>query len=286
MPSQHLKLAIAYRTDTGRVRTSNEDSVVVDAALGLALIADGMGGHNAGEVASKMVAELIKTAIAAHVATHGLASLDVAADRQKLLRNALHIANGRILAAAQNDVAYSGMGSTLVLALIRDNQLTIAYIGDSRLYRLRAGTLEQLTQDHTLVQQHLLSGLLTQEQVSEANNRHRLTRALGVMPEVAADMREEKLQAGDRYLLCSDGLSDHVPLLTMQAILSQPGVAQADQCRLLIAAANQQGGDDNISVVLINIGAGENSVWRWLQKPIDSYIKKMKREPKLPKWIN
>lgn len=245
------KLTFAHCTDTGRVRTHNEDSVVVDAALGLVLVADGMGGHNAGEVASKMAAELISTAVKAHVAIHGRNSLDVAAERQNLLRNAIHIANARILAAAQNDVACSGMGSTLVLALIRNDQLTIAHIGDSRLYRLRDGKLEQLTQDHTLVQQQLQSGELANEQATKTNIRHWLTRALGVMQMVFADMREEKLQAGDRYLLCSDGLSDHVSLLEMQNIVSQTAGTPIEQCHLLIAAANQQGGDDNVSVVLI-----------------------------------
>lgn len=281
MTSKRLTLTYAHRTDTGRVRSQNEDSVVVDEALGLALIADGMGGHNAGELASKMAAELISTAVAAHVATHGLASLTLAATRQHLLQQVIQIANARILSTAQNNEAYSGMGSTLVLVLFSGDQLTLAHIGDSRLYRLRDGKLEYLTQDHTLVQQQLQSGLLTIEQANKNNNRHWLTRALGVMPAVAADMREEKLQIGDRYLLCSDGLSDHVPLLKMQAILSQSGVTHAEQCRLLIEAANWQGGDDNISLVQITVSGGLRAWLAWLAQA-KLLIAKMQKGANLP----
>ena len=248
-----IKLKFAHCTDTGRVRTHNEDSVVVDAELGLALIADGMGGHNAGEVASKMAAKLISTLVAAYGATHGLAALHSAAKRQHLLRHAIQLANARIFSAAQKNAAYSGMGSTLALILFSQDQVTIAHIGDSRAYRLRDGKLEQLTQDHTLVQRQLRSGVLTNEHINKADNQHWLTRALGVMPEVAADMREEKLQADDRYLLCSDGLSDHVPMLKIQAILSQSDVTPSEQCRLLIAAANQHNGDDNISLIQVHV---------------------------------
>ena len=281
MPSQRLHLTFAHCTDRGRVRTHNEDSVVVDAALGLVLVADGMGGHNAGEVASRMAVELISAAVKAHVAIHGLASLDAAAERQNLLRNAIHIANARILVRAQSDVACSGMGSTLVLVLIRNDQLTIAHIGDSRLYRLRDGKLEQLTQDHTLVQQQLQSGELTNEQATKTNNRHWLTRALGVMQMVFADMREEKLQADDRYLLCSDGLSDHVPLLKIQTILSQSNVTPSEQCRLLITAANQQSGDDNISLIQIHV-TKHRSYWLVSLARAKLLITSLQKGAKLP----
>jgi protein phosphatase len=268
---------MASGSDIGSVRKNNEDSIIIDAGLGLALVADGMGGHNAGEVASKMTSELIHAALASHVAAHGLAALDLSTERQRVLQQAIQNANARMLSLAQSDENFHGMGSTLALVLFRNDQLTIAHIGDSRMYRLRDGTLEQLTVDHTRVQQQLQSGLLTLDQAGKANNRHWLTRALGVMPVVAPDMREENLQAGDRYLLCSDGLSDHVPLLTMQAILSRTGAGQAEQCRLLLAAANGMGGDDNISVVLIDIANAENSAWSRLQKLIDSCFNKMKK---------
>lgn len=283
MTSQRLTLTYAHCTDNGRARTHNEDCIVVDAALGLALVADGMGGYNAGEIASSMAAELISASITVNAA-HGSAALDHETERQHLLHKAIHIANERILAAAQSTAACNGMGTTLVLALFSKDQVTIAHIGDSRAYRLREGKLEQLTQDHTLLQQQLQAGLLTNEQASKANNRHWLTRALGVMPQVAADMREEKLQTGDRYLLCSDGLSDHVPLLKLQDILSHSGTTQAEQCRLLIAAANQHGGDDNISVVLISVRENR-SVWQvwqaWLGKA-KLQITKIQKGAKLP----
>lgn len=263
MTSQRFTLTYAHCTDTGLVRGHNEDSVVVDADLGLVMVADGMGGHVAGEVASAMAAELISASIAS-ATTHDSTALDRPTQRRQVIHKAIHIANERILVAAESTAAYKGMGTTLVLALFHQDQVTIAHIGDSRAYRLRKGKIEQLTQDHTLVQQQLQSGLLTKDQSSKANNQHRLTRALGVMSEVAADMREEKLQAGDRYLFCSDGLSDHVQLMEMQALLSQPGMTPTEQCRSLIAAANQQGGEDNISVVQVTVSERRSVLLVWL----------------------
>ncbi len=280
MTSQRLTLSYAHCTDTGRVRSHNEDSVVVDADLGLVMVADGMGGYKAGEVASTMAAELIRVSIAS-AAIHDSTALDPATKRQHVIHTAIHIANERILAAAESTAAYKGMGTTLVLALFYQDQVTIAHIGDSRAYRLRKGKLKQLTQDHSRAQQHLRASLLTDEQGSKENNRHWLIRALGVMPEVAADMREEKLQAGDRYLLCSDGLSDHVSLLRMQALLTQPDMTPTEQCYALIAAANQHGGEDNISVVLVTV-SDRRSVWLvWLAQT-KLLIAKMQKGAKLP----
>lgn len=280
MTSQHLTLSYAHCTDTGRVRSHNEDSVLVDVSLGLVMVADGMGGHEAGEVASAMATELIGASIAS-ITAHDPAALDGAGKRQHVLHKAIHIANEHILASSDSTAAHKGMGTTLVLALFYKDQVTIAHIGDSRAYRLRQGVLEQLTQDHSLVQQHLHAGLLTDEQTSQAKNRHWLTRALGVMPEVAADMREEKLQAGDRYLLCSDGLSDHVPLLKMQALLSQSVMTPTEQCRLLIEAANRQGGKDNISVVQVTVSECR-SVWLvWLAQA-KLLITQIQKGAKLP----
>lgn len=250
MTSQHLTLTYAHCTDVGRVRSHNEDSVVVDAELGLVLVADGMGGHHAGEVASAMAAECISASIAS-IAAQDSAALDSSTKRHHVVHKAIHIANEQILAAADSKASHKGMGTTLVLALFHQDQVTIAHIGDSRAYRLRNGKLEQLTQDHTLVQQHLQSGLLNSEQASKANNRHWLTRALGVMSQVAADMREEKIQAGDRYVLCSDGLSDYLPASVMASILMQSGSTLTALCQQLMKATNQLSGEDNISVIVV-----------------------------------
>lgn len=280
MPSQRLTLTYSHCTDTGLVRGHNEDSVVVDADLGLVMVADGMGGHEAGEVASAMAAELISASITSAM-THDPTALDRATQRQQVIHKAIHIANERILVAAESTPAYEGMGTTLVLALFHKDQVTIAHIGDSRAYRFRNGKLEQLTQDHTLLQQYLHAGMQTDEQVSQANNRHWLTRALGVMPEVAADMREEKLQAGDRYLLCSDGLSDHVQLMEMQALLSQSGMTPTEQCHSLIAAANRLGGEDNISVVQVTVSERRSVLLVWLAQA-KLLTTKMQKGAKLP----
>lgn len=268
MTSQRFTLTYAHCTDTGLVRSHNEDSVIVDVDLGLVMVADGMGGHQAGEVASRMATELISASIAS-ATTHDPTTLDRATQRQQVIHKAIHIANERILAAGKSTAAYEGMGTTLVLALFHKDQATIVHIGDSRAYRLRKGKLEQLTQDHSLVQQQLQSDLLTKDQTKEANNRHWLTRALGVMPEVAADMREEKLQAGDRYLLCSDGLSDYLPPLVMASILMQPGSTQTALCQQLIEAANRMGGQDNISVIVVEANQVHTPAmcmpFKWLQ---------------------
>ena len=254
MPSQRLKLAFAHWSDSGRVRTFNEDSVVVDAALGLALVADGMGGHNAGEVASQMAAEVINSCIAAHVAEHGLTTLHAAAVRQALLRRAVSLANLQIVDAAANNPAWSGMGTTLVLALFGDAEVTIAHVGDSRAYRLRDGVLEQLTRDHSSGQQaidvrdvHLLS------EVTMREPKHRLTRAVGVMSYVELEMREEIVAEGDRVLLCSDGLYDCFSQQTLKHLLQHAEDDLGAQCDALLGAANPQNGEDNISVIRINV---------------------------------
>jgi YjbE family integral membrane protein len=249
---QQLLLKFACATNTGRVRKNNEDTVVIDPALGLALVADGMGGHHAGEVASKMAAEIIASTISEQVAANGLDSLDTAQARQKVLRQAIDRANRAIRHAAGNELAYAGMGTTVVLALFCRGQATIAHIGDSRAYRLRDDKLEHLTKDHSSVQQELDAGTLHESQVSQAKNRHWLTRAVGVVSEVEAAFNEITIKAGDRYLLCSDGLHDYLSSAAIMSLCLPEQGTPAEQCNKLIAATNCAGGKDNVTVALIS----------------------------------
>ncbi len=265
MRDQPLILRFDSATDVGRVRANNEDTVLVDPALGLVIVADGMGGHNGGEVASKMVTDIVRDYLVAQGARDALACLDEASSRQTLLREAIALANNQIRALSQSQHQLLGMGTTIVLGLFRHDQLTIAHVGDSRAYRLRHHQLEPLTRDHSSAQRECDAGLLQPAQMAQASNRHWLTRAVGVMPEVIVDFSEQTVRAGDSFLFCSDGLYEHLSVTTMCALLGAPEGGLNTACLQLIAAANAQGGRDNMSVVLVRAEKSKTSFFqaRW-----------------------
>jgi len=248
-------LEMATATDAGRVRPHNEDSIAADAEIGWAVIADGMGGYNAGEVASSIaVATLsseIKRALEAHV-PHGI---DIEGEplAVKLIREITAKANAAIYQAARTRPQYAGMGTTLVMALFYDQRMTVGHVGDSRLYRLRTGRFEQITRDHSLLQQQIDGGVLTREQARYSKNRNLVTRAVGVDPEVETEVHTYAVEPGDIYLLCSDGLSDMIP---DQDIHDTLGALQSNlplAARQLVQSANDSGGHDNISVILVRV---------------------------------
>jgi len=254
-----LSLEFQAAVDAGRARSNNEDAVAFDAASGLAVLADGMGGYNAGEVASQMATSFICTELGrwlgeAHEHANGpevRRAMDICVDN----------ANRAIFNAANSNPQYAGMGTTLVVAVFRDAQLLVGHVGDSRAYRMRGGRLTQLTRDHSLLQEQIDAGLITPEQAAFSANKNLVTRAVGVEDTVLLETHEHDVLPGDLVLLCSDGLSDMLDDATIAQLLG--GLDSLDEgCRALIDAANDAGGKDNISVVLIRASGGTSNTAR------------------------
>lgn len=249
-------LEMARATHTGMVRSHNEDSIAADAEIGLAVLADGMGGYNAGEVASGIATALIASETREAMIRQSPHEVDRTTGSplaMTLLRDIIAKANTSIFQSANSQPQYAGMGTTLVVTLFCNNQITIAHIGDSRCYRQRGGKLEQITRDHSLLQEQIDSGLLTKEAAKRSQNKNLVTRALGIEPAVEAEIHTYPAQQGDVYLVCSDGLNDMVEdddiEMTLEALSANLQLA-AEQ---LVQMANDNGGRDNISVVLIKV---------------------------------
>lgn len=234
-------------TDTGRARDNNEDSVAFDEATRVGVLADGMGGYSAGEVASGMATAFIKTELARWLTQAG----DLAPPDQ--IRRAVEIcvanANRSIYNASHSNPHYFGMGTTLVVALFQGATLILGHIGDSRCYRLRDGAMLQITKDHSLLQEQIDAGLLTPEQAALAPNKNLVTRALGVEDAVLLELNEHHVLPGDVYLMCSDGLSDMIEDAPISKIL-QNGLSLEQMAQQLVSLANANGGRDNITVLL------------------------------------
>ncbi|MDK9724815.1 MAG: Stp1/IreP family PP2C-type Ser/Thr phosphatase [Sterolibacteriaceae bacterium MAG5] len=248
-------LEIATRTDTGMVRSHNEDSVFANPVAGCAVLADGMGGYNAGEVASGMATALLGTELEKSFAEREPYRVepDGRSWAHVVLETEIARANGAIYQAAQSQPQYAGMGTTLVAAVFCDNTLTVAHIGDSRLYRQRGEEFTQVTRDHSLLQEQIDSGMITAEEARHSQNKNLVTRALGVDPTVEAEIHDYDVQPGDIYLLCSDGLNDMVEdeeiSMTLQML-----AANLELCAMqLVQMANDNGGRDNVSVVLVRV---------------------------------
>jgi PPM family protein phosphatase len=238
-------------TDTGRARSNNEDSVGLDAANALAVLADGMGGYNAGEVASNMATSFIKAELGRWLQEAGSNATD--ADVRRAMDICVDNANRAIFNAANANPHYAGMGTTLVVAVFRDARLLVGHVGDSRAYRLRNGRLAQLTRDHSLLQEQLDAGLITHEQASMSANKNLVTRAVGVEDTVLLETHIHDVLPGDLIVMCSDGLSDMIDEGTVaDTILASPNDLQS-ATRGLIDAANDAGGKDNIAVVLARV---------------------------------
>ena len=243
------------KTDPGLARENNEDSVAVDESTHLAVLADGMGGYNAGEIASGMATAFIKSEMTRWLTEAGKTA------KIKEIRRALEIcvenANRSIYNAASSNAQYSGMGTTLVVGVFQGAKLVLGHIGDSRCYRLRAGELTQITRDHSLLQEQIDAGLLTVEQAATSSYKNLVTRALGVDDTVALELNEYDVEVGDIYLMCSDGLSDMVEDPEIGSVLL--GQQSMDQiAEQLVSVANGHGGRDNISVLLVLVeGGGE-----------------------------
>ena len=249
-------LEMARATHTGLVRSHNEDSIATDAEIGLAVLADGMGGYNAGEVASGIATALISSETREALVRQAPHEVDRATGSPiaaRLLADIIVKANTSIFQSANSQPQYAGMGTTLVVALFCNNQMTIAHIGDSRCYRQRGGKLEQVTRDHSLLQEQIDSGLLTKEAAKRSQNKNLVTRALGIEPAVEAEIHTYPAQEGDIYLICSDGLNDMVEDEDIEMTLGALGANLQLAAEQLVQMANDHGGRDNISVVLIKV---------------------------------
>lgn len=235
------------QTDQGLLRKNNEDSASFDLAAGLALLADGMGGYNAGEVASSMAVSTLQVELGRWIqeADPGTLSPGIEAALSQCMKHA----NRLIFESALANPAYRGMGTTLVVGVFRNTQLVLGHIGDSRCYRMRSRQLTQITKDHTILQAKIDAGLLTVEQASSSPGKNLLTRALGVDLSTEIEVSRHEVLADDMYLMCSDGLTDMVHSEDIQRTLTL-ALPIEERAKLLVAQANMNGGRDNITVLL------------------------------------
>jgi len=243
-------------SDTGRVREHNEDTIGTDADIGLVVLADGMGGYKAGEVASGIAVRTVMTLVKDAVDREDLSLRDEESGLSRpgiLLRDAIQRANKVIYQTAKTQAHCEGMGTTVVAGLFFDDKLTIAHVGDSRLYRCRDGKLEQVTQDHSLLQELVARGFYTPEEAQRAAAKNYVTRALGVEPTVDVEVAEVPALKDDVYVLCSDGLSDMVEDDDIQLTINTFGANLETVAKQLVLLSNDNGGRDNISVVLVRV---------------------------------
>lgn len=244
MPERGAPLHCIGLSDVGLVRSRNEDALWVDAEHGWLLLADGMGGYRGGDVAASLAVS--------HVLSRLQQGVGVAGDDTEwvdALREGIEEANAAIRCVGAANADLSGMGATVVVALLGPRRIVHAHVGDSRLYRLRSGRIEQLTHDHTVLQEQIDCGLLDREAARRLPYRGLLTRALGVAPEVLPDLGVHELMPADRFLLCSDGLTDMLDEAEIAAMLGadqEPAIV----ARHLIDAAIDRGGRDNVSVIV------------------------------------
>jgi PPM family protein phosphatase len=238
-------LEFVVLSDVGRVRTENEDAAVADARTGVAIVADGMGGHRGGRVASRLACNAILAGIGERNSRAGV----------EPVRRAVDAANAAILAAAEQNPARHGMGTTLALVRFGTDHAVLAHVGDSRVYRLRAGKLSLLTRDDSLLSEQVDQGLISAGQSAASHNRHLITAALGLRQPLAVHIREEKIEVGDIFLVCSDGLHDMVGDDDTELILKSLHMNLPLAAHHLVQLANDHGGFDNISLVLARVTA-------------------------------
>jgi protein phosphatase len=255
------KIDFAEVTDTGRVRDHNEDAVGSNPDIGLMVLADGMGGYNAGEVASGIAVQIVSDLAAEGASREERQDIDPHSGMMRqsiVLRDAVYRANKIIFQTAQSQTHCEGMGTTIVACMFYDNKVSIAHVGDSRAYRLRGDQFEQLTLDHSLLQELVDRGFYSHDEAQRSTNRNYVTRALGVEPTVEVEVHEYDVLPDDIYLLCSDGLPDmveedmvedediHLTISTFNASLDVVG-------QQLVELANDHGGRDNVSVMLAQV---------------------------------
>lgn len=250
-----LKITSCGITDLGRKRTNNEDNYLINDELGLYLVADGMGGHAGGEFASQIAVNTVEEVFAnlgaatiPPVLVDEISPEDLTRER---LEYAIRLAGRRIYEKALDEPEYRGMGTTALALYVQKDRAFISHVGDSRGYRIRDNTIEQLTEDHSLVNEQIKAGLISPEHAKTHRLKNIITRSLGYQEEVEVDTRIEKIQEGEIFLLCSDGLSNLVEEDEMLQIITRCHFSEAPWD--LVKLANERGGDDNITAVLTRI---------------------------------
>ena len=250
-------LRSSARTDVGRKRKHNEDAFLVDDALGLYVVADGMGGHAAGEVASQQAIQSIREVLGeGKPVLEGFARTPTVEAREsvaELMERAILKACADIFALAGTDAGKRGMGTTVVALLVAGNKAVVGHVGDSRAYLYRNGKAHQLTEDHTFIQEQLKRGLITREQAAGAENKNVITRAVGIHPQVAVDTLVTDLLPGDLFVLCTDGLHGYLVDDEVSQVFGQERTKLAD---LLVDLALERGGKDNVTVVCLSVEDG------------------------------
>ena len=253
-----LRVGLGARSDTGMVRKNNEDSFAVDLPLNLFILCDGMGGQAAGEVASKLGVDIIlehcrHASKNPHLGMIGAYRPEFS-EATNRLASAIRLSNQAIHEAADKQLSTSGMGSTVVAACLTGNVLSIAHVGDSRIYMLREGELRQLTQDHSFIMEQLRRGLISREEAEHSDLSNVIMRALGAEPTVQVDLDELWMEVGDRVLLCSDGLTRKATDAQIVPILTEAKSSQ-EACDRLVGLANDLGGEDNVTVIVVHLKA-------------------------------
>ncbi|HZW21320.1 Stp1/IreP family PP2C-type Ser/Thr phosphatase [Noviherbaspirillum sp.] len=259
-----IGLELAGLTDPGLMRAQNEDAIALGTPDRFIILADGMGGYNAGEVASSIATKVVYGALDQSPDLAQTVPPGSTAVRALLVR-AFQQANSAILEAARAEPAYHGMGTTLVAAVFHGDEVTVAHVGDSRAYRLREGELRQITRDHSLLQEQIDAGLITPELARFSSSKNLVTRAVGVAGDLDVEVHGHRVQAGDIYLLCSDGLTDMLSDTEVLEVMLREGSLD-DMCRSLVQRANSNGGLDNISVVLAKVTATGTETPRLLDR--------------------
>lgn len=262
-------LEIVSQTNPGMVRSHNEDSVAQELACGLVVLADGMGGYNAGEVASGIAVSVVATEVCQHLHDVSPTDRDAASGEELgvlLLRDNIQRANASIFHAAQSQPQYAGMGTTIVAGLFYDNRVVVGHVGDSRMYRLRGEVLETITRDHSLLQEQIDGGMISVEDARVSKNKNLVTRAVGIDAEVVPEIHVHDALVGDIYLLCSDGLNDMVEDEDIQSTLYAMQGNLPLAAEQLIQMANDNGGRDNVSVMLVKVNGEFAAPRGWLEK--------------------
>lgn len=254
----HFHLEVASATDAGTLRSFNEDSIAADSELGLLVLADGMGGYKAGDVASSIATGLVMDYLKRMLNESGPSTIRSAMlSRESMaVKSTIEKTNLAIYKTAQTDNKYTGMGTTIVLILFHHGLATIAHVGDSRLYRLRQWHLELLTHDHSLLQEQVEMGLISTEDAKVSHNRNLVSRALGIEAEIRVDVSEHNVQPNDIYLLCSDGLNDMVDDADIELALRELHANLPLAASQLVQMANDNGGHDNVSVLIAKVRNG------------------------------
>lgn len=267
-------IQVFAQTHSGMVRAHNEDTVGSNANVGLVVLADGMGGYNAGEVASGIAVSVVLTEIVQYLQSGSPLELDETSGEERaisLLRDNICKANASIYKAAYSQPQYAGMGTTIVAGLFYDNRVAVAHIGDSRMYRLRGEVLLPITRDHSFLQEQIDSGVISLEEARHSKNKNLVTRAVGIDEVVSPEIHVHEVKIGDIYLLCSDGLNDMVADEDIQSVLYAMQENLSLAAAQLIQTANDQGGKDNVSVILVKIVADFAEPRSWLTNLLNRF---------------